>query len=65
MTSVNSVRPAAPSPAPAPSTPAAPKVAAPAAAPATPAATLQLSQRAQALLRGDKDWKPGQRIDSF
>ena len=47
---------------------AAPKAEAPraaAAAGAGPAATVQLSQRALALLKGDKDWQPGMKIDSF
>jgi hypothetical protein len=32
---------------------------------AGPAATLQLSQQALAKLKGDKDWQPGAKIDSF
>jgi hypothetical protein len=42
---------------------AAPKGAA--ALPAGPAATVQLSQKALAALKGDKDWQPGQHIDSL
>lgn len=42
----------------------------PAGAPASPAnagpaATLQLSQKALAKLKGDKDWQPGQTIDAI
>jgi hypothetical protein len=32
---------------------------------ATPAATVDLSQQALAMIKGDKDWKPGQKIDSY
>jgi len=44
---------------------AAPKAVAQVAVSAGPAATVNLSQKALALLKGDRDWKPGQTIDSY
>ncbi len=47
----------------APKTGTGPKAAATPASSTTSAATLELSQQAKALAQGDKDWKPGQRVD--
>ena len=30
-----------------------------------PAATIELSQKALAMVKGDRDWKPGMKIDSY
>ena len=30
-----------------------------------PAATIDLSQKALAMINGDRDWKPGMKIDSY
>ncbi len=47
----------------APKTGTGPKAAATPASSTISAATLELSQQAKALAQGDKDWKPGQRVD--
>ena len=42
-----------------------PKPVAQAAPDVGPAATIELSQKALAMINGDKDWKPGAKIDSY
>lgn len=66
MTSISSIQASTAAAAASPKPAEPPKAAAPAASTsAGPAATLQLSQKALALLKGDKDWQPGATVDNF
>jgi hypothetical protein len=69
---MTSISPVAASTAPAPVTSntsiaaiAEPKPVAQAAPSNGPAATIELSEKALAMINGDRDWKPGMKIDSY